>query len=108
MACTRVAARGGIFKGVSQVMSMWQLGLMRGPHTVTVRDRGRVVIPAEVREHAGLVEGTPLVLLNTPGGLVLMTRQQLLARVRGELEGLDLVDELLAERRREAEREDAA
>ena len=66
------------------------------------------MVPAEVREQAGLGEGTVLVLLNTPGGLVLMTRQQLLARVRGELEGLDLVNELLAERRRDAEREDAA
>ena len=75
---------------------------------MVVGDRGRVVVPAEVREQAGLAEGTVLVLLNTPGGLVLMTRQQLLARVRGELEGFDLVNDLLAERRRNAEREDAA
>ena len=38
----------------------------------------------------------------------MVTRQQLRARARGELEGLDLVNELLAERRRDAEREDAA
>ena len=65
-------------------------------------------MPAEVRTEAGLVEGTALVLLSTPGGLVLLTREQLLTRVRGELEGLDLVAELLAERRRAAEEEDAA
>lgn len=87
---------------------MWQPVQMRGPHTVIVGDGGSVVIPIEVRERVGLDDGTPLFLLNTPGALVLMTRHQHLARVRGELEGLDLVDELLAERRRDAEREDAA
>lgn len=51
---------------------------------------------------------TALVMFETPNGLVLMTRAQLRARVRGELEGLDLVNELIAERRRAAEREDAA
>lgn len=52
--------------------------------------------------------GTPLVLLETPTGLVLLTRDQLRARVRSELAGLDLVAELLADRRRAAAREDAA
>ena len=65
-----------------------------------------MVIPAAAREHAGLSPGTPLVLLETPGGLVLMTRRQLRSRVREELTGLDLVTELLADRRRAAERED--
>ena len=65
-------------------------------------------MPAGVREEAGLVEGTELVLLSTPGGLVLLTREQLLARVRGELEGVDLVAELLAERRFAAAQEDVA
>jgi bifunctional DNA-binding transcriptional regulator/antitoxin component of YhaV-PrlF toxin-antitoxin module len=70
-------------------------------------DRGRIVVPIDVREHAGLVEGTPLVMLETPGGLVLLTREQLRDRVRAELEGLDLVGELLAERRTAARTEDA-
>ena len=70
-------------------------------------DRGRLVVPAEVRARAGLVEGTPLVLLESPGGLILLTREQLRDRVRAELAGLDLVGELLAERRRAAELEDA-
>ena len=42
-----------------------------------------------------------------PDGLVLLTRSQLRARVRDELGGLDLVAELLADRRRAAEREEA-
>jgi bifunctional DNA-binding transcriptional regulator/antitoxin component of YhaV-PrlF toxin-antitoxin module len=71
-------------------------------------DRGRLVVPVEVRQRAGLVEGTPLILLETPTGLVLLTREQLRARVREELSGLDLVTELLADRRRASTAEDAA
>lgn len=65
-------------------------------------------MPAEVRERTGWVEGTQLVLLETPGGAVLLSRDQLRARVRDELAGLDLVGELLADRRRAAASEDAA
>lgn len=64
------------------------------------------MVPAEVRERAGLTEGTTLVLLETPSGIVLLTRQQLRDRVREELAGLDLVGDLLAERRTAAARED--
>ena len=71
-------------------------------------DRGRLVIPAELRERAGLAEGTVLVLLETPSGLVLLTRPQLQELVRADLAGLDLVAELLAERRTEAAADDAA
>ena len=65
-----------------------------------------MVIPAAARERSGLSPGTPLILLETPGGLVLMTRRQLRSRVREELAGLDLVTELLADRRRAAQEED--
>lgn len=81
---------------------------MSGTYSVVMGDRGRLVIPAEVRSAAGLAEGTKLVLLPTDAGLVLMTRDQLRARVRDDLAGLDLVEELLAERRRAADDEDAA
>lgn len=73
-----------------------------------VGDRGRLVIPADVRERAGLAEGTPLILLETDGGLVLLTREQLKARVRADLAGLDLVGDLIAGRRIEASMESAA
>lgn len=63
-------------------------------------------MPAEVRERAGLVEGTKLIMLETPSGIVLMTRRQLRDRVREELSGLDLIGELLAERRAAAAAED--
>lgn len=80
---------------------------MNGTHSVVVGDRGRIVVPAAVRERAGLLEGTPLIMLETPGGIVLLTREQLRSRVRQELEGLDLVADLLAERRNASEHEDA-
>lgn len=86
----------------------WYRGFMNGTYSILVGDRGRIVVPAEVRERAGLTEGTPLILLETPNGLVLLTREQLRDRVRQELEGVDLVAELTAERRAAAEREDAA
>ena len=65
-------------------------------------------MPVEVRDRAGLQEGTQLVLLEAPDGLVLLTRDQLRARVRRQLADLDLVDQLLAERRRAAADEDGA
>lgn len=75
---------------------------MSGTYQVVMGDRGRLVIPVEVRERTGLAEGTALVLLETPTGLVLLTRPQLQELVRADLTGLDLVGELLAERRAEA------
>jgi AbrB family looped-hinge helix DNA binding protein len=81
---------------------------MDGAHNVVMGDRGRIVVPARVRDRAGLSEGTPLILLDTPGGLVLMTRAQLRARVRDELAGLDLVGELLHDRRQASQAEDVA
>jgi AbrB family looped-hinge helix DNA binding protein len=81
---------------------------MGGTYQVAMGDRGRLVIPADLRERAGLTEGTALILLETPGGLVLLTRPQLQDLVRADLTGLDLVGELLAERRTSATTEDAA
>ncbi|MGH7912562.1 MAG: AbrB/MazE/SpoVT family DNA-binding domain-containing protein [Candidatus Dormibacteraceae bacterium] len=69
-------------------------------------DRGRFVIPAELRDRAGFQPGATLILLETPEGVLMLTREQLLARVRRELAGKDLVGELLRERRAAADRED--
>ena len=81
---------------------------MSGTYHVVMGDRGRLVVPADLRERAGLSEGTPLILLEAPAGLVLLTRAQLQELVRADLAGLNLVGELLAERRAEAAAEDAA
>lgn len=81
---------------------------MGGTYAVSMGDRGRLVIPASLRERAGLVEGRPVVLFETPKGIVLLTREQLKELVRADLNGLDLVAELLSERRRDAAAEDVA
>jgi AbrB family looped-hinge helix DNA binding protein len=81
---------------------------MGGTYTVKMGDRGRLVVPAEMRERLGLHPGRVLVFIESPMGLVLLTRDQLKERVRTELEGLNLVDELLEDRRRQARDEDAA
>lgn len=88
-------------------MSEWYGRTMSGTHHIVVGDRGRVVVPADVRERTGIRVGTPLVLLESPTGLVLLTRSQLRDRVRNDLEGTDLVAELLAERRANALSEEA-
>lgn len=72
---------------------------MSGTYPVTLGTRGRLVVPAPVRAHAGLTEGVPLLLLETPGALVLLTRAQALALVRSQLAGTGVVAGLLAERR---------
>jgi len=70
-------------------------------------DRGRIVVPAAARERAGLSAGTPLVVVESSEDLILLTREQLRARIRDELSSADLVGQLLADRRRASVREDA-
>lgn len=76
--------------------------------TVVVGAEGRLVVPAELCERVGLAEGTSLVLLDSPNGLVLLTQQQLRDRLRSELQGVVLLEALLRERRAAAAEEDAA
>jgi AbrB family looped-hinge helix DNA binding protein len=81
---------------------------MSGTHVVTMGDRGRLVVPQALRERAGLEPGTALVLIETDGGLVMLTRSQAKERIRSDLAGTDLVAELLDDRRRAAASEDVA
>ncbi len=60
------------------------------------------MIPQAVRDRMGLTPGTVVLLTETSEGLLLSTREQLKERVRRDLAGLDLVGDLLADRRREA------
>jgi len=80
---------------------------MSGSHATTMGDRGRLVVPSELRARAGLLPGTPVTLIESPDGIVLLTRDQLKRMVRRDLAGLDLVADLLADRRRVAADEDA-
>lgn len=80
---------------------------MGGTYTIVMGDRGRLVMPAELRERLHLQSGSPLILMDTPHGVVLSTREQLKLLVRSQLAGGgSLVEELLAERRRQAAAED--
>ena len=80
---------------------------MSGTYVATMGDRGRLAVPAEVRARHGLDQGTSVIFMESPWGLVLVSREALLARVQSELEGSNLVEKLLDQRRRSAEIEDA-
>jgi bifunctional DNA-binding transcriptional regulator/antitoxin component of YhaV-PrlF toxin-antitoxin module len=87
---------------------MWYHGIMSGSHTTVMGDRGRLVVPSDLRARAGLLPGTPLTLIESPDGIVLLTREQLKRMVRRDLAGVDLVADLVADRRRAAADEDAS
>ncbi len=71
-------------------------------------DRGRLVIPAELREQLGLTEGTVVVFVETDDGVTLMSRDRLQELVWSQYSGgPSIVDELIAERRQAARDEDA-
>lgn len=80
---------------------------MCGMTQVAMGDGGRLAIPQVARHRHQLVVGRTLILLDSPDGLVLRTREQLKARVRGDFRRHpgSLVDELIDERRAEAERD---
>jgi len=77
--------------------------------TVTVGPDGRILVPVELRRTLGLQPGTRLVARVEDGRLVLEGREVVLRRLQAQFEAIppevSLVDELIAERRREAERE---
>ena len=79
---------------------------MGGTYGAAMGDRGRLVVPAELRERAGWSEGTHVVFVERPGGVLMLTRPQLRDLVRGQLAGHELVEQLLADRRAAAATED--
>ncbi len=78
---------------------------MSTTHAVSLGDRGRLVVPQEVRTRLQWEQGTRLLMIESPGGVVLTTREQALDLLRKQLAGPSLVEELLAERRRQADEE---
>jgi AbrB family looped-hinge helix DNA binding protein len=77
-----------------------------------VDKHGRIVIPIEVREELGLQPGEQVVLRIEDGTLRLENLRRAIRRSRGiaraglgDLGGRSLVDEFIAQRRAEAERE---
>ena len=82
-------------------------------HQIVVGDRGRLVLPSGVRRELGLEPGSRLLLsTEKDGSLRLRPYRSVADQNRGMLTGStsagkSMVDELLAERRREAELEDS-
>lgn len=77
----------------------WYLRRMSGTHSFTVGDRGRVVLPVELRQNRGWPEGTTLIAVETERGVIVATRSELETIVADQLAGSDPVDALLSERR---------
>lgn len=68
--------------------------------------KGRVVIPVDIREKLGVEPGDKLLLVEDKGGFKLTTRRTIVDELCGVFatpEGRSLSEELLAERRAEAE-----
>jgi len=90
---------------------MWYGPQMSHTETYAVRlgDRGRLVLPAELRRRAGLEEGQELVLSYEGGVVRMVTRADLATAGKGMFAdtapGRNLADELIAGRRAEASRE---
>lgn len=79
---------------------------------VKMSEGGRVVVPAEIRKAMGLKEGDTVLWEYTDGEARMTTRQarlqraqELVARYCPRQEGESIVDEFIAERRTEAEKE---
>jgi AbrB family looped-hinge helix DNA binding protein len=79
--------------------------------TAQLEKSGRILIPAPVRRKLGLREGSLVIVkVNEKGGLDVESRSQALARVQSKLrkyipEGVPVSDQLIADRRAEAARE---
>ena len=80
------------------------------PLTIVVREDGSIVLSAPLRHALGFAVGTELVARIEGEQLVLQTRAAALESLRSIFDHIppevSLVDELIAERRREAAREE--
>jgi bifunctional DNA-binding transcriptional regulator/antitoxin component of YhaV-PrlF toxin-antitoxin module len=77
----------------------------------TVQDGGRLVIPAELQQKLGLQTGTEVFMDVVAGAVRIRTMEQIVKDVQARMrrcvpEGVSLVDELIADRRAEAAREE--
>ena len=82
--------------------SWWYDFDMGTTHVLRVGDRGRVVLPVELREELGLQQGDYITVTVVDGKLTAQSPSEALGRVRRALRGTGVVEELLADRRREA------
>jgi len=93
---------------------VWHTSLIMSDATTPVSVRfgaqGRLVVPSPLREALGFKPGDPLVVRVHEDRLVVESRESVVRRIqeRFGLPGGNVVDELIAERRREARLEDEA
>lgn len=85
---------------------------MTDPIHVKVDSAGRLLVPAELREKFGIRPGGMVVLREKEGHLQIVNQRQLMREAQAYFrqfvpEGVSLVDELIAERRREAAKEES-
>ena len=77
---------------------------------VRVGPKGRVVVPAPIRQALGIEEGTELMARIEGDGIILEPRSAAIRRLQALFAHIppdvSLVDELIAERREEARREE--
>ena len=78
---------------------------MGTPFELRVGDRGRVVLPAAPREELGLRQGDVLSVTLEGGQLGASTPRATRDRMRARVRGTGVVEELLEDRRRQAEAE---
>jgi AbrB family looped-hinge helix DNA binding protein len=81
-------------------------------YATTLGDRGRLVLPSKLRQRLGLHPGDRLVItVDEEGGFRVISAREVARRTWGLYRdlapGRSLADELIAERREEARREDA-
>lgn len=89
-------------EGVGITEVEWYAVGVSGTYTLTMGDRGRLVVPAEVRADLNWTQGTRLILTETEAGVTLMSIDQARALIKAQLAGTSLADELIAERHAEA------
>jgi AbrB family looped-hinge helix DNA binding protein len=80
-------------------------------HLAKVISGGKIVIPAQLRRTIGVRDGDTVVVEHADGALIIRTREEAIRRLQDEVrrrtpETASLVDELIAERRREAARDE--
>jgi AbrB family looped-hinge helix DNA binding protein len=79
----------------------------RPKNTLVVDEKGRVLIPSYIRKELGIKEGDTLIVRVSDGQIVLETRASAMKRMQDKYlmvsPEISLSDELLAERRLEAE-----
>lgn len=94
--------------------SEWCISVMSHSehYSVSLGERGRMVLPAKRRQRLNLHPGDRLIVtVDDEGGFRVVSARELARRLRGLYRdlapGRSLVDELIAERRDEARREEA-